>query len=118
MGKTHLAVALGIEAVRAGLEVRFVDCARPIEDLEDAALRAALDDHHHRRGDRRLGQGVRGRRGGERDRGQGVPPLPPGQDNRQVLQAEGPAGGRARQGVTGIGEKTLAQPVKPPLRER
>ena len=56
MGKTHLAVALGIEAVRAGLEVRFVDCARPIEDLEDAALRAALDDHHHRRGDRRLGQ--------------------------------------------------------------
>lgn len=29
MGKTHLAVALGIEAVRAGLEVRFVDCAGP-----------------------------------------------------------------------------------------
>ena len=82
------------------------------------ALRAALDDHHHQRGDQRLGQGVRGRRGGERDRGQGVPPLPPGQDNRQVLQAEGPAEGRARQAVTGIGEKTLAQPVKPPLRER
>lgn len=58
------------------------------------------------------------RRGGERDRGQGVPPLPPGQDNRQVLQAEGPAEGRARQPVTGIGENTLAQPVKPPLRER
>ena len=58
------------------------------------------------------------RRGGERDRGQGVPPLPPGQDNRQVLQAEGPAEGRPRQAVTGIGENTLAQPVKPPLRER
>ena len=68
--------------------------------------------------DQRLGQGVRERRGGERDRGQGVPPLPPGQDNRQVLQAEGPAEGRARQAVTGIGENTLAQPVKPPLRER
>ena len=49
------------------------------------------------------------RRGGERDRGQGVPPLPPGQDNRQVLQAEGPAEGRARQAVTGIGENTLAK---------
>ena len=47
-----------------------------------------------------------------------MPPLPPGQDNRQVLQAEGPAEGRARQAVTGIGENTLAQPVKPPLRER
>ena len=151
VGKTHLAVALGIEAVRAGREVRFVDCARLVEDLEDAssrgilkkrlkyyahsrlliidelgsaapadieALRAALDDHHHQRGDQRLGQGVRGRRGGERDRGQGVPPLPPGQDNRQVLQAEGPAEGRPRQAVTGIGENTLAQAVKPPLRER
>ena len=141
-----------------------MDCARLVEDLEDAssrgilkkrlkyyahsrlliidelgyldvgsvgadllfqlifdALRAALDDHHRRRGDRRLGQGVRGRRGGERDRGQGVPPLPPlppGQDSRQVLQAEGPAEGRTRQGVTGIGENTLAQAVKPPLRER
>lgn len=62
------------------------------------------------------GRAVRGRRGGERDRGQGVPPLPPGQDSRQVLQAEGPAEGRTRQGVTGIGENTLAQAVKPPLR--
>ena len=34
VGKTHLAVALGIEAVRAGREVRFVDCARLVEDLE------------------------------------------------------------------------------------
>ncbi|WP_418133417.1 IS3 family transposase [Adlercreutzia sp.] len=47
-----------------------------------------------------------------------MPPLPPGQDNRQVLQAEGPAEGRSRQAVTGIGENTLAQAVKPPLRER
>ena len=56
------------------------------------ALRAALDDHHHQRGDQRLGQGARGRRGGGAiaDR---VPPPPPGQDNRQVLQAEGPCRG-------------------------
>lgn len=40
--KTHLAVALGIEAVRAGREVRFVDCARLIEDLEDASSRGIL----------------------------------------------------------------------------
>lgn len=163
MGKTHLAVALGIEAVRAGREVRFVDCARLVEDLEDASSRGILKKRlryyahsrlliidelgyldvgsagadllfrlisrryeqrstiTHQSGDRRLGEGVRGRRGGERDRGQGVPPLPPlppGQDSRQVLQAEGPAEGRTRQGVTGIGENTLAQAVKPPLRER
>ena len=42
MGKTHLAVALGIEAVRAGREVRFVDCARLVEDLEDASSRGIL----------------------------------------------------------------------------
>ena len=158
MGKTHLAVALGIEAVRAGREVRFVDCARLVEDLEDASSRGILKKrlryYAHsrlliidelgyldvgsagadllvrlisRRYEQRstittkVGKGVRGRRGGERDRGQGVPPLPPlppGQDSRQVLQAEGPAEGRTRQGVTGIGENTLAQAVKPPLRER
>lgn len=37
VGKTHLAVALGIEAVRAGREVRFVDCARLVEDLDVSA---------------------------------------------------------------------------------
>lgn len=42
VGKTHLAVALGIEAVRAGREVRFVDCARLVEDLEDASSRGIL----------------------------------------------------------------------------
>lgn len=42
VGKTHLAVALGIEAVRAGHEVRFVDCARLVEDLEDASSRGVL----------------------------------------------------------------------------
>lgn len=42
VGKTHLAVALGIEAVKAGREVRFVDCARPVEDLEDASSRGIL----------------------------------------------------------------------------
>ena len=42
VGKTHIAVALGIEAVRAGREVRFVDCARLVEDLEDASSRGIL----------------------------------------------------------------------------
>ena len=42
VGKTHIAVALGIEAVRAGREVRFVDCARLIEDLRDAHKRGIL----------------------------------------------------------------------------
>ena len=42
VGKTRLAVALGIEAVRAGREVRFVDCARLVEDLEDASSRGIL----------------------------------------------------------------------------
>lgn len=36
VGKTHLAVAIGIEAVRAGREVGFMDCARLVEDLRDA----------------------------------------------------------------------------------
>ena len=43
VGKTHIAVALGIEAVRAGREVRFVDCARLIEDLRDARKGALKD---------------------------------------------------------------------------
>ena len=42
VGKTHLAVAIGIEAVRAGREVRFVDCAKLVEDLKDASSRGIL----------------------------------------------------------------------------
>ena len=42
VGKTHLAVAIGIEAVKAGREVRFCDCARLIEDLKDASSRGIL----------------------------------------------------------------------------
>lgn len=42
VGKTHLAVAVGIEAVRAGREVRFMDCARLVEDLQDAQARGIL----------------------------------------------------------------------------
>ena len=42
VGKTHLAVAIGIEAVRAGREVRFCDCARLVEDLKDASSRGIL----------------------------------------------------------------------------
>lgn len=42
VGKTHLAVSIGIEAVRAGREVRFVDCAKLVEDLKDASSRGIL----------------------------------------------------------------------------
>ena len=42
VGKTHLAVAIGIEAVKSGREVRFCDCARLIDDLKDAASRGIL----------------------------------------------------------------------------
>lgn len=42
VGKTHLAIALGVEAVRAGREVRFVDCARLVDDLADASSRGIL----------------------------------------------------------------------------
>lgn len=42
VGKTHLAIAIGIEAVRAGREVRFVDCAKLVEDLKDASSRGIL----------------------------------------------------------------------------
>lgn len=42
VGKTHLAVALGIEAVRARKEVRFMDCARLVDDLKDAQSRGIL----------------------------------------------------------------------------
>ena len=138
VGKTHLAVALGIEAVKAGREVRFTDCARLVDDLKDAqargilknrlkyyahsklliidelgyldidALRAAFDDHHDERGDRRMGQGVRRRRVGQRHRRQDVPPLHDDQDNGQVLQAERPACGQEKGRLAEIGEKTVA----------
>lgn len=42
VGKTHLAIAIGVEAVRAGREVRFIDCARLVEDLRDARVRGML----------------------------------------------------------------------------
>lgn len=42
VGKTHLAIALGVEAVRAGREVRFMDCARLVDDLKDAQVRGIL----------------------------------------------------------------------------
>lgn len=42
VGKTHLAVAIGIEAVKSGREVRFCDCARLVDDLKDAASRGIL----------------------------------------------------------------------------
>ena len=54
VGKTHLAVAIGIEAVRAGREVRFMDCARLVEDLQDAQARGIKNGDivsiHSRRG--------------------------------------------------------------------
>lgn len=42
VGKTHLAVALGAEAVAAHRQVYFADCARLVEDLRGAAERGAL----------------------------------------------------------------------------
>lgn len=42
VGKTHLAIAMGVEAVRAGREVRFIDCARLVDDLKDAQVRGML----------------------------------------------------------------------------
>ena len=42
VGKTHLAVAIGVEAVRAGREVKFIDCARLVDDLRDAQARGIL----------------------------------------------------------------------------
>lgn len=42
VGKTHLAIALGIEAVKAGREVRFMDCARLVDDFKDAQARGIL----------------------------------------------------------------------------
>lgn len=42
VGKTHLAVAIGAEAVKAGREVRLVDCARLVDDLKDASARGIL----------------------------------------------------------------------------
>ena len=42
VGKTQLAVAIGIEAVRAGRGVRSMDCARLVEDLRDAQSRGIL----------------------------------------------------------------------------
>ena len=42
VGKTHLAVAIGVEAARAGREVKFIDCARLVDDLRDARTRGIL----------------------------------------------------------------------------
>ena len=42
VGKTHLAIAIGVEAVKAGREVRFVDCAKLVDDLKDASSRGIL----------------------------------------------------------------------------
>ena len=39
VGKSHIATAIGVEAVRAGREVRFMDCARLVDDLRDARRR-------------------------------------------------------------------------------
>ena len=42
VGKTHIAVALGGEAVKAGKEDRLVDCARLIADLKQSADHGTL----------------------------------------------------------------------------
>ena len=163
VGKTHLAVAIGIEAVRAGREVRFMDCARLVEDLADAQARGILKKRlkyyaHSKllvidelgyldigeggadllfqlistRYEQRstiittnVGIGGWGKvfgddvaRGGERDRGPRVPPLPRHQDHRQVLPAEGPATREEGGGVAGSGGSPLAKLAKVRLRDR
>ena len=42
VGKTHLAVVIGVEAARAGREVKFIDCAKLVDDLRDAQARGIL----------------------------------------------------------------------------
>ncbi len=58
VGKTHIAVALGVEAVRARKEVRFTDRAALVRDLKDASrahpgeegeVLRPRDAAHHRR---------------------------------------------------------------------
>lgn len=43
VGKTHIAVAIGMEAVRARRDVRFMDCAALVADLERHADNGDLD---------------------------------------------------------------------------
>lgn len=43
VGKTHIAVALGIEAIRARKLTYFVDCQRLVEDLKRARAKGALE---------------------------------------------------------------------------
>lgn len=43
VGKTHIAVALGVEAVRARKLTYFVDCQRLVADLSHAAEKGALE---------------------------------------------------------------------------
>ena len=43
VGKTHIAVALGVEAVRARKLTYFVDCPRLVADLERAAEKGTLE---------------------------------------------------------------------------
>ena len=42
VGESHLAVALGVEAVKVGREVRSMGCARLVDDLKDAQSRGIL----------------------------------------------------------------------------
>ncbi len=43
VGKTHLSVAIGYEAVMAHRQVYFADCAKVVRDLESADERGTLD---------------------------------------------------------------------------
>lgn len=42
VGKTHPAIALDIEAVKASREVQFMDCTRLVDDLKDTQARGIL----------------------------------------------------------------------------
>ena len=42
VGKTHLSIAIGYEAVMARKQVYFADCSRLVEDLKHASAKEAL----------------------------------------------------------------------------
>ena len=111
VGKTHIAVALGVEAIRARKLTYFTDCQRLVSDLAHAAGKGQLERrlrfYAHLRDDQRgdgvVGEGLRGPGRGVGDSGQALPPLPPDTHNGEVLQDQGPRA--AGQGLAGSGRR-------------
>ena len=100
-------------------ELKFLDLgSRSALPADFDALQAEVDHHHHQRWHRRLRDGVRRRRGGQRRCGLRLPPLPDHQDHRQVLPAEGSAAREEGRGVVESGESPLAETAKERWRDR